>query len=234
MTNQKQSTKTPAPPALGAKPSSPSQPQPKPNGSAYVPKYKGKRTFTVFGLSQKGYLVSLAYEAATAEDMRAATEDVFHDFETMKVRPFATIDEAVRGAIQQLGAQVGQLGGQFEQLGGEIEQSLSNGEQAQSTPQGGSHDGAGEYRAVKILRLKLLYSPNGNPYILVQGLPGLAKHGLNCWKEVYEPVFGKTEDIVAKYGGGKEIPIPDNAAYAIVFYKNDKAEKVVEFRATAN
>ena len=81
--------------------------------------------------------------------------------------------------------------------------------------------------------MKLLYTPNGNPYILVQAIPGLGKHGVSCWEEVYKPVFGPTADIVARVGVGKGISIPENASFAVVPYADGKADKVVGFKATA-
>ena len=183
----------------------------------YEPHFKGKRTLSVFGLSQKGLLVGLSYEVQTPEEMKAAVDDVFHDFESMKFRPFSSLEESLRTAIEKVGDQLSQGLTVSEQSDGHDEKK----------------DGGGEYRVVKIIKLKLLYTTtNGNPYILVQGNPGLAKHGVNCWTEVFEPVFGKTEDVVAKYGVGKDIPIPAKAAYAVVLYSGGHADKVVEFKET--
>lgn len=191
------------------------------NGSSpdpYVPHFKGKKLLTIYGVSQKGFLVGLAYEVQTAEDMKAVNDDIPHDLESMKLKPVTSIEESLRAAIENVG----------EQIGKGIEAT------GQNAAQEGSSEKPGEYRSVKIVRMKLLYTPNGNPYILVQAVPGLGKHGVSCWEEVYKPVFGQTADIVAKVGVGKEIPIPENASYAVVAYVDGKADKVVEFKATAN
>ena len=84
-------------------------PPPKPSGSngsspdPYVSHFKGKKLLTIYGVSQKGFLVGLAYEVQTPEDMKAVNEDIPHDQEAMKLKPVTSIEESLRAAIENVG-----------------------------------------------------------------------------------------------------------------------------------
>ena len=88
-------------------------PPPKPSGSngsspdPYVSHFKGKKLLTIYGVSQKGFLVGIAYEVQTLEDMNAVNEDIPHDLEAMKLKPVTSVEEALRAAIENVGDQTG-------------------------------------------------------------------------------------------------------------------------------
>jgi len=80
-----------------------------------------------------------------------------------------------------------------------------------------------------VSELRLLYTPNGNPYILAKGLsdgepfPNLQKHGVMCWPEVYESVLGSADQLKVTPGVGEPIPVPPTASRMLVQFKPNKS-----------
>lgn len=92
--------------------------------------------------------------------------------------------------------------------------------------------GVGDIRVVKVSSMKLMFTPNGNPQLLCKAEPGLMKHGVPAWSEVFEPLLGVKDEIIQKYGVAKDIPVPDNMKYGWVEYVEGKPHKMIGFSST--
>jgi hypothetical protein len=108
-----------------------------------------------------------------------------------------------------------------------INSALANSTPADTAGQNPSSD---EMRSVKVHSAKLLYSPSGAAHLVVKAEPKLMKHGVFAWPEVFKDILGSVEEVQAKYGVAKEIPITDDMRFAWVLYQDGKPQKVVGFK----
>jgi len=91
-----------------------------------------------------------------------------------------------------------------------------------------------EIRTVKVSSMKLMYTENGNPYLIVKASPGLMAHGVNAWQESWEEILGNDKAVFEKFGMAKDIPVPAKMQFAWVAYKGSSPQKVVGFSSNSN
>jgi len=177
-----------------------------------APGKKGSWTVSLAGISQAtGRLVQISH--TSEESLQEALEGFKLIDELFKKR---NIEPIVPAFAEALGATL------KEELASLSSQNL----QTSSL----SADPIEEMRTMKVESMKLMYTENGNAYLLCKCLPDLMRHGVFAWTEVYEPIIGKEDEVVKKFGVAKEIkPIPEGMQFALVFYKGKKPQKIIGF-----
>ena len=132
---------------------------------------------------------------------------------------FSSFDEACKGA----GEMIKQIDKRCHPEGKSA--SVDNGKKAQEPD-------SNELKTKEFLihSARLGYSDSGQPHLRIKLQPGLMKHGVYCWPEVFEQFYGSVDSLSSTYGIGIEIPTPKEISKAVVAYKGKSANKVIALK----